>query len=215
MRILLLVVLFASCAIGQSNSDIADWNVAKKLSNRRIPDNLMPPGAPTGDFETMAIGQSGMLDFWRFKVESIVDAKNMILRVGKHTIWLEGYLTDGLVSDQDVRIVDVVQFTKTRSYETVSGASRTVRVFKMQTEEEIKKQEEEEAEKAKRREEALYRTWHSKAGTEVVAKFLSWKNGKIELQIKDGKKILVAIDAFTDDDATELRKLVRESRKKK
>ena len=192
----------------------ADWNIAKKLSNRDLPKDLQRPVGMTSDFETMEVGQVGDLAYWHFKVESIIDEKNMLLQLGKHTIWLEGYRTEGLVTDQAVRIIDRVEFTKTKSYPTVAGSKRTVRVFKMLSVEELKKQDEEAAELARIREEALYEMWHSKAGTEIEAKFLSWKSGKVELQKKDGKKLLVALDGFTADDATKLRKLIKEFRSK-
>ena len=48
-----------------------------------------------------------------------------------------------------------------------------------------------------------------------AAKFSAWKANKVELQTKDGRKILVALDAFTAEDAAILRKLIRDSRVKK
>jgi hypothetical protein len=59
----------------------------------------------------------------------------------------------------------------------------------------------------------LYQTWHSNAGTEVVAKFVGFSTGKVELLTKDGRSLKLPLSVFTDSDAAELRKLIRAARK--
>lgn len=224
--VLLLVCLFCVPSYGQRLSTggsasqqmesleaKANWDASKKLSNEAIAGVTISRAVHGDDFETLSVGQFGNLQRWQFKVETVVDANNVLLRVGKHTIWLEGFATDGLVDDQPVRVVDPVQFVKTKTYKTVSGSSRTVRMFKMPTLEEIRKEADAQAELAKQAEEAKFRTWKSKAGTTVEAKFTGWKSNKVELETRVGKKILVDLSAFVDDDAEVLRKLVREFRK--
>lgn len=198
----------------------ARWNVAKKLSVQPIPLGLQPPNDYDLDLDNLTEGKVGKMDYWDFKVLSVVDSQNTLLQLGTNrTFWLEQFPSKDLVDGQSVRLIGPVQVMGTRDYTSAIGASRTVRVLRFVPKEKIEQAEKEAAERElaaeKAKEDALYRTWHSKAGTKVVAQFIAWRAGNVELLTKDGRKLYVDIDAFTKADADALRELNRELRAKK
>ena len=198
----------------------AHWHFAKKLSTGLVPMGMKQPTSPGMDPDNMEEGHVGKLDFWSFKVLDVIDDKNVLLSLGSSRIvWLKDFPTKGLVDEQSVRLIGDMECTGTKSYGTAIGGSRTVKVVRFISAEELAKADAEEAarnaERERRDEEASYVTWHSKAGTTIVAKFVSWSLGKVELLTKDGRKLTVPVSSFTDEDAEKLRQLNLAARAKK
>jgi hypothetical protein len=199
----------------------AEWNAAKKLSVLPLPVGLKPSNGSDGlDIDKLSEGQVEKMDYWDFRVLSIVDDKNLLLQLGtSRTFWLEGFPTKDLVDNQSVRLIGPIEIRGTKEYTTAIGGLRTVRVLRFVSEDRVRNWEKEEADRKgaeeQAKEEAMYQTWHSKAGTQVVAKFIDWRSGKVELLTKDGRKLSVPVSALTDDDAEKARELNRQMRAKK
>lgn len=231
MRTLLLVLICASPSIAQESGssqaartlagienraidqEIA-WNAATKLTNDPTQRTFPYPQSGT-DPGSMKTGDKVELAYWNFKVLEVIDNSNLLISLGTKTVlWVEQCPTKDLATDQPVRIVDRCTVTGTKTYETAAGTSRTVKVIRMPTADELKKEREaEEAaakEKARQEEEAKFHVWHSKAGTEVTAKLVGWKASKVELETKEGKRIFVELNAFTAEDGIKLRKMIQE-----
>lgn len=226
MRLLIfLALVFSSCPCfaqrlsGRGSADqfraqmehTAEWNAAKKLTVG-LGDASQPPTNQGDNPDNLDDGQVGNLSYWAFSIASVVDDENAILRLGNDNYWLAGFPTRGLADEQSVRLIGPLKCVGNKQYKTVLGATKTVKAFQFVTREDIEKQERADAEA----EEAKYwATWHSKAGTTIHAKFVEWKSGKIKLQTKDNRTLIVDVSAFTDEDAEKLRSLNRQLRNKK
>lgn len=201
----------------EAMQQVVDWNEAKKLSV--LPVTVSPPFQQGPD--PLTVEKEQLVDFiyWNFKVLDIIDAKNCLLQLGRETtIWLEEFPTDGLVDDQKVRLVGQLRCTGTKSYPTAIGGKRSVKSFAFISREEMRKEEERLKELEKAREEALWRTFKSKVGTEVEAKLVSYQfNVGVVLVKRDGTKITVPLAKFTDEDQQWIRseaKAMRDAKRK-
>lgn len=205
---------------GQNRSIEAEfaWRSAKKLTITNRSPGPQPVQGESMNIDTMEEGDVGMLSYWRLKVVSIIDDKNVLLDLldldlgTTKTIWLEGYPTTGLVDGESVRIIDLVQATGTKSYKTVVGGSRTVKSVKMLPPEEQKKIEKAEADAIQKTLDARYEKYHSSVGTTVEAIFLRYKTGRIELETKDGRILKLPFSAFSKESADKLREKIKTSR---
>ena len=166
IRALLLVLLLSQCAFGQKAGSVAayrqqyenemrnaqneaDWNSAKKLC--KFFDPIEKYKDTKQDFSAIEVPDAGAIGFmqaWPFKVISIVDKKNVILSMSDLTFWLEDFDTSGMADGESVRILDPIEFTATKQYVTASGASRTVKAFKMIDKPSLAKHKEKLAEEA-------------------------------------------------------------------
>lgn len=174
--------------------DEADWNNSKKLYTT---PSLRQPQSP--DPLLVEKGSTVDLSFWRFRVLDVVDPKNCLLQLGSDTtIWLEQFSTEDLVNNQHVFLLGQIKCTGTKSYITTLGGKRSVKTFAFISKEEIEAQKRKDEEA---KEQALWRTWKSTAGTEVEAKFISYKfNVGVVLEKTDGTRITVPISKFVADD---------------
>lgn len=113
----------------------------------------------------------------------------MILNIGSgKSIWLEGHTTNGLVDDEYVRLIGYIKCTGTKSYTTVTGASRTVHSVRF-----LNAKETEEIEAANREQERIayesqYRTWTDSTGAHTFkGKYLQYKASTVHIEGKDKK----------------------------
>lgn len=191
------------------------WRGARKISLLEpIPDVPQPQQHESLDLNTLERREIGKLSYWDFKVADIVDDKNVILILGsKKRIWLEGYPTSDFVDDQSVRIIDYIEVVGTKSYDTVAGSKATIWVVKLLPKEETAKRIAEDLEKAA--EAAKYRQWKAKNGDTLNGKFLNYKNSKITIEQRDGKKVSFRMSALTDEEREIVLKLVKEESDKK
>lgn len=191
--------------------DEADWNVAKKLS----PTPLLGKGKKPLGGETppdkVAEGESAELHFWEFVVVDIIDARNCTLMLAGKVIWLADYPTAGLASDDKVYLVGKVKNIGTAEYTSLAGQKRVVRKFAFLPKEEIEKEIAARAAEAEAKE---WPEWRSTAGTTIKAKFIGGAGG-VQLQTKDGRKLLVPLSKFVDEDKEKLRELIKEWRTNK
>lgn len=191
------------------------WRAARKISLLDpIPDVPQPRQHESLDLDTLQRGEIGKLSYWNFKVADIVDDKNVILILGSNRrIWLEGYPTSDIVDDQSVRIIDYIEVIGTKSYDTVDGSNATVWFVKLLPKEETAKRIAEDLEKAA--EEAKYRQWKAKNGDTVNGKFLDYRNSKITIEQRDGKKIFLKMSALAKEERELVLKLAKEKSDKK
>jgi hypothetical protein len=235
MKIFLLLVLLSTFGNGvfaqevgspEASQVIADiqrraidaeisWRDAKKISLLEpIPDIPQPQQHESLDLDTLQRGEIGKLSYWNFKVADIVDEQNVILILGsKKRIWLEGYPTSDFVDDQSVRIIDYIEVIGTKSYNTVAGSKATIWAVKLLPKEETAKRMAEDLERAA--EAAKYRQWKSKNGDTVTGKFLDYKNSKITIEQRDGKKVSIRMSALTAEEREVVLKLAKEKSDKK
>lgn len=152
MRTLVLLLVFSGFCSGQDAlEEEARWNVATKLTNDPTQKDLPRPTSGS-DTDTMKSGDVVQLGYWNFRVLNIIDDQNMLLILGSKTvIWVEGYPTKDLATDQPVRLVGDCKVVGTKQYTTAGGSSRTVKVVKMPTAEEIRKLREQAEAEAKER----------------------------------------------------------------
>jgi hypothetical protein len=195
----------------------ADWNVAKKLCKFSEPIDQYKKTTQDFSPDDFQVGSVGLIQRWSFKVSSIVDESNVILNLGSTSFWLEYFPTKGLADGESVRVMDAVEVTKLRSYETVAGSKRTVRAFKMLKPDELKKHKEKLAaiEAAKLRDERASNseTFKKKSGELIVAQFADYRKGKAILEDVDGKFIEIAPAELDDESASRIRELFKKKKK--
>jgi hypothetical protein len=151
----------------------------------------------------------------------VIGPNDVILVMGNRDIpplWLTGYVTKGLADGDDVHLLGPVEVSGTKSYSTVTGAKKTVRVIrfldrarleeieadvrklaaakeKAIEESKAKMREAMAAEDARRRavEEKQFRMWKSASGKfSVEAKFVTFSGGRVYLKKRDGSLINVS-----------------------
>jgi hypothetical protein len=203
-----------------------DWGETRKLSVIRLEQDLKPRAVDQcinlSKAEENAVG---FLDCYIFRVFYIENEKRVLL-------WPESTAEDLVITDGAAIMLDNFPTEKLADGDLCAligpirvkgidtwGSGRKARKFEFVSIEELEKIRRENLDaleaKKKAAEDALYMTLKSKAGTEVVAKFIAFKNNKVELLTKDGRTLKLGFEVFADESATELRKLVREYRAKK
>ena len=189
-----------------------DWRDSKKLT---LLDEI--PESSHGQSECLSPsdlkdGSVGYLDYWHTEVIQVLGQTDVLLMVANNRnppVLLKDYPTKGLVDGEKVRLLGLVQVDGTKSYTTVDGGQKTVRVVCLVSREQLlKMQAEAEA--------ALFRTWTDTSGThEIIAKFLDFRNGKVRLERKDDhKQIEIANSRLSKEDQRWVRNELK-SRKEK
>lgn len=195
----------------RATEDKMDWTAAKKLS--RTPDK---PGAKIkSELPMERIGDDEVFyaSAWHTTVTSIVDATNSIVRIGQDTIWIADFPTDLMSDDLSIRIVDPVKFSGTRSYSTIGGSKKTVRVLKVLTLEEQKKWDaEREKQKAIAREQKLKTMdeFELKDGSKLRAELVSSKNGVVTLMDVDNNPHEIKITDMAPTATANIRKILKQ-----
>jgi hypothetical protein len=180
------------------------------------------------NIRNLQAGAVGYLDCFVFEVAAITKEKRIVLWIDSTRN--ENFFTRDLaimVDKQDVtKLADadlcvLLGLIKFRGIEEWHG--QKLRCFEFLTEAEVAtlRQNEQAALKArqdaiaKAEEDAQYITWKSKAGTEVEAKFIKFKDNKVELLTKDGRKLSLALSVFTNESLAVIRKIINAERVKK
>lgn len=212
------------------------WESAKKIAFvEEIPASPRPSNKCMAP-ESLRESTIGYLDYYQFKVLQVQGDNDMLLSLGSDVIlWLEKYPTKDLVDGAQVRLVGPVEVWGTKTYKTAFG-SRTVRVIRMASAEKAKAYEDgkaeaireaaeakEKAEAAKAEakklaaeraameaEEKKYTSWFSSDGRfSVVAKFVGFENGRVQLQKKDGTKLSIQPTQLSNQSKERYRELLK------
>lgn len=231
IRAIVLVVLTSQFAFGQKVGSVeayrtqydqemarinneSDWNSAKKL--RKFFEPIEQYKNTTQDFSAIEIPDAGVIGYvqkWPFKVISIVDKTNSILAIGDAVLWLEDFDTSGLADGESVRVLDPIKFTPTKQYATASGASRTVKAFKMIDKPEMEKhqakQAEEFAKQAKEKRKVIAKSFGMADGKTIEAVFIDIRKGKVLLEGLDGETIVHVLADFDSKTSATIRELFK------
>jgi hypothetical protein len=128
-------------------------------------------------------------------------------------LWLEGVPTKDLVDDQEIVLMGQIKVQGTKSYSTVAGGSKTIRRIRFLGPKEIAELEQKAAVEA---EDSLYRTWRSADGQHTtVAKFLKFDDGRVHLQNREGKVVILKSTQLSSKDRQHLRNLVKAAKQTK
>jgi hypothetical protein len=166
--------------------------------------------------EKLQVGQTGLIDCWSFRVLKVASASSVFLISEKGVIQLNRFDTRGLRNEEPVRLLGPIRVDGKSPVRDTNGTRRTALVVHFVTDTELANRSPTSSRPSKTNqtaEEERFQTWHSNAGTEVVAKFVGFSTGKVELLTKDGRSLKLPLSVFTDSDAAELRKLIRAARK--
>lgn len=200
-------------------SEIA-WNSAKKLTKSGVStDGLPVPREYEATIDELTKGKVYKLDYWNFKIASLVDDQNMILRCGKNHVWLEGFPTKDLLSDQSVRLIDHVLALGTKTVSSSKG-DLTIRVIRMLDAEEMEarnsamlKEQEEKLAATKKKE---MRVWTDSTGKYTFhARFLQYKARIVYLESDVGEERRVPMDKLSKDDQSWVRAKLAAAREEK
>jgi hypothetical protein len=199
---------------------VAKWKEARKLSVlERKQYEPTPPERCLNPAKLTAEAQ-GLIDWYVFRVQ-VIDEQNCLLFLeGETTLWLANYPTKDVSDDDLCALVGPVRVLGTEQYKAALGNKRTVRKLEFIPAKEIIDAENRAASLAAKaaqdKEEASYSIWHSKAGTEVEAKFVSYNsaNGTIELRTRKNRTIRVMLSDLTDADAERMREAIADYRKR-
>ena len=231
-----LVMLAVQPALGQGNAaamrirnsaaragDQAtnQWRDARKLyamarykqqTSAHAPKQCLP-------LTKLQVGQTGLIDCWSFRVLKVASKSSVFLVSDKGVIQLNRFDTRGLRNEQPVRLLGPIRVDGNSPVRAPNGTRQTALVVHFLTEAELAKRSPTSSRPKKTNEtnetneKDRYQTWHSNAGTEVVAKFVGFSKGKVELLTKDGRSLKLPLSVFTDSDTAKLRKLIRAARK--
>jgi hypothetical protein len=201
----------------RSQEVIDKWNDAKKIT--RFPDRQNEPQRH-GDLDpkSLAVGKVGRLFDGDWLVRSILDKENMLISNGSVDLWLASFPTDGFADRQNVRVVDWVKVTGTKQYEVISGHIATVSTIELLPADETTakiKAEMDTAAKYRAAAERDFRSWKSKNGSSVDAKFVKFRSPMVHFEGQNGRKFHVRINLLIDADAEIVKRLAEEDAKQK
>lgn len=234
-----LVMLAVQPALGQGNAAALSirnsaaragdratnqWRDARKLyaivrykqqTSAHPPEQCLP-------LPKLRVGQTGLIDCWSFRVLRVASESSVFLVSDRGVIQLNRFDTRGLRNEEPVRLLGPIRVDGKSPVRAPNGTRQTALVVHFLTLAELAKRSPTSSRPSetnqtnqtdKTDKEDHYQTWHSNAGTEVVAKFVGFSKGKVELLTKDGRSLKLALSVFTDSDAAALRKLIRAARK--
>lgn len=174
------------------------WRKATKL---RVDDSIPIPSEPVQGEQPKDLKEGQVVDqaYWNFEVLDIIGPNQVLLILGNSTvILLDGHPTEGLVTDQSVRLVGPVRVSGTYTYLSQTGQEsvRKLKFLSAQEVSEIRKAEE-EAEEAK-----LYREFTDATGNfKFVGKFVDYRSGEVQfIRKEDQKPISVKLSLLSADD---------------
>jgi hypothetical protein len=178
--------------------EIERWNNAKKLSLWAIPGKA-PDGKHSINLNSLSVGDIGVVEAYETTVTSIIDSQNCILTLRKLngvTVWLANYPTDGLYSDQQVRLVGPVQATSTKNYETVVGSRKDVIVLEFVSKDVFRKK--------------VVPKYRTKDGSELQVELKSYSAGQFVFEDLAGKEVAKKPSDFEKNELVSLAKLALE-----
>ena len=193
------------------------WRESKKLTVlKEIPKSPRDQGKCLSPSK-LTNGSVGYLEYWQFHVLQVPGPNDVLLAMNNPDvppIWLTGYSTKDLVDRDKVRLVGPVEIHGTKTYTTIAGAKKTVRLVNFVKRETVAKMEAETkaaAAKAKAEAEAAkwqmrwlasYHTWTDRTGKHSIEAIYDGYvgNGNIRLIRKDRKEIIVPLSKLKNSD---------------
>lgn len=208
----------------RQEAELRAWKNTKKLTiQKQIPAK---PHQQDLDPEFLKDDSFGYLEWYEFHVLQVLSANEVLLNMQNPDvpiICLTDCETKGLVDDEKVRLAGPMEVCGSKSYSTVTGAKKTVRMIRFLTEDQLKarkaqhelemkakREAEERAEEARRKaaEEKLFRKWTSSDKKHSIeAKFLRYEKGLVYLEQRNGKVRTVKLTRLTKDDQQYCREL--------
>ncbi|MDZ4656480.1 MAG: SHD1 domain-containing protein [Bythopirellula sp.] len=195
------------------------WHTTKKLKLTQFDEDPIEPHRLQEclDPEKFIDGDVGSLDYFMFEVFDIVGPQEVFLILPESEsppICLKDCPTKGLVNEQLVVLIGLVEVKGTKSYIDTEGGSNTIRVVRFITAERkaaIDKQLADQiAAERDVAEELLYRIWTSSKGNHTIeAKFVKFEKGKVHLQKRDGSVIGLAPKKLSKEDRDFYRELIK------
>lgn len=194
----------------------SDEALAAKAAPPLLISNLMKIG-DFGYLPDHVVEFDGANNSWQFKVQQVVDERNMLVRVarrdhtylnareaGSYLIWIVGKYS-GVVDGQAVTFNEVFRVTGTKQYATAIGGSKTVFMLERFDIAPIveRLQAEATANGPARKQEAQpeFREWSDATGQfKLTARLISVADGKAKLEKKDGSVVNVPVDKLNESD---------------
>lgn len=176
---------------------------------------------PRLPMDKLEVGALGVLEIYSdssgtlgreivFVVTQVLDKRNLMAKYGDTLIWVSNVSTTGIIDGQDVRLLNVMKVTGTKTYSTVSGRSNTVFIVQpidpgpadAAMANQLAERKAPKVEPKRPIELAnKTRTWASaEGGFKVEAEFVSAASNLVKLRKMDGTTITVAIDKLSNED---------------
>jgi hypothetical protein len=201
---------------------IAEWErktTDEALASKAAPPLLIKNAMGVGDFgylpDHVVDTEDGQRS-WQFKVQQVVDERNMLVKVtqynhsrgaevGDYLIWVVGRYSD-VVDGQSVTFPGVFIVSGTKQYTTAIGGSKTVYMLekfdiapiveRLKAEAAAKQPEKTETDVKQE-----WREWSDATGQfKLTARLISITDGKVKLEKKDGSVANVPVDKLSEAD---------------
>lgn len=201
---------------------IEEWT--RKTSDEALAAKAAPPllirnAMGTGDFgylpdHVVELGEER--NSWQFKVQQVIDERNMLVKVtqfshsrgrevGDYLVWITGRFGD-LVDGQSVAFSGVFIVSGTKQYTTAIGGSKTVYMLERFDIAPIVERLKAEAASKKTvipESDAMpaFREWSDATGQfKMTARLISVADGNVKLERKDGSVATVPISKLSESD---------------
>lgn len=204
-------------AIETFKKNTSDEALAAEAAPPLLISNIMDIG-DFGYIPSHAVLFDGALNFWRCKVQQVIDERNMLVKVTRHDatyttareagsylIWVVGKYS-GVIDGQNVTLKSVFRVTGTKQYTTAIGGSKTVFMlepFDIAPIVERLKAEAAANKPAEPKPDAVpeFREWSDATGQfKLTARLISVADGKVKLEKQDGSVANVPVDKLSEAD---------------
>jgi hypothetical protein len=150
MRWLTLFILLVSCST--LRAQLVLQNAAEAAKNRRIIDreeeNYINAKKLTYGIYTprkfsdlkrdvdikkamVNVGTIVLLDGYPMKVVQVMDKTNSVIDIAGNTIWLTEFPTDELAADDNIRIIDKVEYIGIKPYQPAKGEKQSIKTIRL------------------------------------------------------------------------------------
>ncbi len=181
-----------------------EWNKAKKLSAKVVEPNSYKDTKQ--DFRSLELlNGAGFSQKWPFKVYSVIDPSNVVLKFDGSLFWIEGASTSGLRIGDSVRILNPINFGPPKTYE-----GKSIKSAKTMTDEEFSNQKKNIA-RDKRKENS--HVFEFGDGRTIEAVFVDIRKGKVILEDLDGTNTEHALTEFSAKSSSIIRELFKKKPK--
>ena len=180
--------------------------VISRLKNQSSPH----PQQQCLALDKLQVGQAGLIDCWPLRVLAVQSNGNILLSGDHAVLQLTGVDGRRLRPQQAVRVLGPIKVDGRSPNNTQTGTPTFL--VHLVTEQELARPSQPAERPSSPSDTGSFVKWHSKAGTQVSAKFQGFADGKVELLTEDGRTLKLPLSVFTDEDAKRLRQLIRRSR---
>jgi hypothetical protein len=182
----------------------ADWNKAKKLSAKVVePNSYKDTKQDFGSLELL--NGAGFSQQWPFKVYSVIDPSNVVLKFDGVLFWIEGASTNGLRIGDSVRILNPIKFETPKTYE-----GNPIKYAKTMSGEEFSDLQKKIARDKRKEKSQVFEFSDTKT---IEAVFIDVRKGKAVLEDLDGNTTEHALTEFSPKSASTIRELFKKKPK--